>query len=311
MNVSLAIGVAAAIGAALVGSVWQVATRFGVTTTLAPLDLAVLRYGVPALLLLPLLLRHGLWPASGPAWLFVPMLLGAGLPFGLLAMGGAAFAPVAHMGVLMAGTIPVFAGLLAAAVLGTRLTPARFVGFGVIAAGVALVAGKALLQRHDQAWIGDLLFLAAAFAWAVYTVAFQKSGLSPWHATALLAFASALGAVPLWAWSGGWDRMAAAPWRDLAAQTLAQGILAGVAGQWTFALAIRHLGPTRAALSGALVPALSALGGLAILGEWPGPAALGGAAAIALGIVVAGRQPGPTPLQAAAPGRASRPAAAD
>lgn len=314
MNPSFLIGVAAGIGAALVSALWQVATRLGVTTSLAPLDLALLRYGVPALLLLPLLVRRGLWPALSAPWLFIPMLLGAGLPFGLLAMGGAVFAPVAHMGVLMAGTIPLFAGLLAAAILGTRLTRMRLFGFAIIAIGVALVAGKALLIRNDQAWIGDLLFLAAALAWAVYTVAFQRSGLSPWHATALLAAASALLALPLWAWSGGAARLAAVPPADLVAQVLAQGVLAGVAGQWAYAMAIRHLGATRAALSGALVPALSALGGFAILGEQPGLAALAGAAAIALGIVVAGRQPAAkqpalTP-PAGAPGTAPRPAAA-
>lgn len=315
MKPSLGIGVAAGIGAALVGALWQVMTRLGVTTTLAPLDLALMRYGVPALLLLPLLLRAGLWPAPGTPWLFLPMLLGAGLPFGLLAMGGAYFAPVAHMGVLMAGTIPLFAGLLAAALLGLRLTRMRLLGFAIIAIGVALVAGKALLVRGDQTWIGDLLFLSAALAWAVYTVAFQRSGISPWHATALLAAASAVLALPIWLWSGSMARLAAAPMRDVLSQLAAQGVLAGIAGQWSYALAIRHLGATRAALSGALVPALSALGGFALLGEQPGAAALAGAVAIALGIAVAGRQPSPvkpqapTP-QAGAPGRAPRPAAA-
>ena len=47
-------GTVAAIAAALLGVGWQLLTRHGVTTTLGPLDLAWLRYGVPALVLLPL-----------------------------------------------------------------------------------------------------------------------------------------------------------------------------------------------------------------------------------------------------------------
>jgi drug/metabolite transporter (DMT)-like permease len=316
MNPSLAIGLLAALAAALVGTSWQVATRHGVTTTLHPLDLALFRYGVPALLLLPLLLhslgRPGLRSLGARgSLLLLAMVLGGGLPFGLLAMGGAAFAPVAHMGALLPGTIPLFTGLLAALALRDRLSPGRLAGFAVIAFGVALVAGKALMIRGDQAWIGDLLFLAAAAMWAVYTVTFQKSGLTPWQATAAVSTASAILVLPIWALSGGPERIAAAAWTDALTQAAAQGLLAGVAGQWTFALAVKHLGSTRAALSGALVPALAALGGWIVLGEQPDGPTLAGAATIAFGILVAGSRPRALTPPAGAPGRAPRPAAAD
>ena len=62
-------------------------------------------------------------------------------------------------------------------------------------------------------------------------------------------------------------------------QFVAQGLLAGLGGTWTFTLAIRHLGAARAALSGALVPVLSALGGAILLGETP-------TAAVSLGIAL-------------------------
>ena len=52
MNSSTMIGVLAALAAALIGSVWQLASRHGVTTSLGPLELAVLRYGIPAVVLL-------------------------------------------------------------------------------------------------------------------------------------------------------------------------------------------------------------------------------------------------------------------
>jgi len=317
MTPSLPIGLAAAFAAALVGTTWQVATRHGVTTTLHPFDLALLRYGTAALLLLPTLLlvcRRSpdlLRRTRGSLGL---MVLCAGLPFGLLAMAGAAFAPVAHMGALLPGTIPVFTGLLAAVVLHDRLSAGRLLGFALIVVGVALVAGKALLIRSDQAWIGDLLFLAAAAIWAVYTVAFQRSGLTPWQATAVVSVASAALILPIWALSGGPARMAAAPWTDLATQAAAQGLLAGMAGQWTFAMAIRHLGSSRAALSGALVPALTAIGGWAILGEQPDGATFAGAAVIAIGILVAGlkRPAASVPKRRdGAPGTAPRPVAAD
>lgn len=307
MTPSLPIGLAAALVAAILGATWQVATRHGVTTTLNAFDLALLRYGVPALLLLPalvLLLRR---PAKlvGAGWSLLLLVLGSGLPFGLLAMGGASFAPVAHMGALLPGTMPIFTGLLAALFLGDRLSGPRLAGFAVIVAGVVLIAGGALLQRGDQTWIGDLMFLAAGMAWSVYSVAFQKSGLTPWQGMAWVAAVSAILVLPLWALCGGPARIAAAPWTDLALQAVVQGALSGVVALWAFTLSIRHLGAARAALSGALVPVLSALGGYVMLGERPGLVALAGAGAIGLGIVLAGLRP-----PAAAPGTARRPAAA-
>ncbi len=313
MTPSLPIGLAAALAAALLGATWQVATRHGVTTTLHPLDIALLRYGVPALLLLPILvplLRRPPVLLARVGWTLPLLVLGSGLPFGLLAIVGATFAPVAHMGALLPGTMPVFTGLLAALVLGDRLSATRLAGFAIIATGVALVAGKALMQRGDQAWIGDLLFLAAAMAWAVYNVAFQKSGLTPWQGMAWVAAVSAVLTLPLWAFSGGPARIVTVPWRDLAVQGAIQGVLTGLVALWAFTLSIRHLGAARAALSGALVPAFSVLGGYAMLGEQPGPATLAGAAAICLGILVASVRLVPRP-PAGAPGTAPRPVAAD
>ncbi len=88
MNRNLALGLLAALAAALIGSGWQIASRHGVTTTLGPLEIAVLRYGVPALVLLPLLLRTGLLPPGLPRRRLGLMVLGGGLPFGLLVLAG-------------------------------------------------------------------------------------------------------------------------------------------------------------------------------------------------------------------------------
>ncbi len=279
---SLAIGLAAALAASAIGASWQVATRFGVTATLSPFDLAVLRYGVPALVLSPLLFRRGLWPTAAPGWLAAPIILGAGLPFGLVAMAGAKFAPVAHMGSLLPGTMPIFTALLAAIFLGERATVRRLVGFAAIVAGVAAITGASLADIGTATWRGDVLFLTASAIWSVYTVAFRRSGLDPWHSIALISLASALAAIPLRLWIVGSEMPDVAPGPALV-QFAAQGLLAGLGGTWTFTLAIRHLGAGRAALSGALVPVLATLGGAAALGEFPSTVVLAG-----VGLTIAG-----------------------
>ncbi|MBI3505588.1 MAG: DMT family transporter [Proteobacteria bacterium] len=273
---SFAVGIAAALAASAIGASWQVATRFGVTSVLTPIDLALLRYGVPAVALLPLLLRRGLWPTAAPNWLAAPILLGAGLPFGLVAMAGASFAPVAHMGALLPGTIPLFTAAMAALFLGEWPARRRIAGFAAILVGVIAITGDSLADMGAATWRGDLLFVTAAAIWSVYTVAFRRSGLDPWHSIALISLASFLAAIPARLWFVGASLPDVAPAAGLT-QFVAQGLLAGLGGTWTFTLAIKHLGAGRAALSGALVPVLSTLGGAVLLGETP-------AAVVAFGV---------------------------
>lgn len=282
---SRAIGLAAAFAAAAIGAAWQIATRAGASTDLRPLDLALLRYGVPALALSPLLWRAGFWPSTARRMSIVPIFLGGGLPFGLIAMAGAGLAPVAHMGALLPGTMPLFTALLAFAVLGERIGRQRAIGFAIVAAGVAAIVGPALVVGGDGTWRGDLLFLAASALWAVFSVAYRRSGLSAWQISALLAALSFACVLPLWLIAGG--GLLSASWRDVALQVAAQGICAGLLGTWTYALAIRHLGAGRAALSGALVPALSALGGFVMLGEIPDLSTAAGIVLTMLGIALA------------------------
>lgn len=280
------LGVAAALVAALIGSGWQLASRHGVTTTLGPLELALLRYGVPTLVLLPLLHKTGLWPRAVSRTTRINLALlvaGGGLPFGLLALAGAAHAPAAHMGVFLAGTMPLFSALAAWLALGEGIARARWAGLGLIAVGVFSLALHNFVQLDvASAWFGDLLFLLAAALWAVYGVAFRRAGLTPWQAVAVVNAWSFILLLPLLAWQGV-PRLWTAPWRDVVLQLLWQGGLAGLLGLLSYTAAVSRLGPSRAALSGALVPLLSATGGAWLLDEALSPVAM-----LLTGIVVCG-----------------------
>jgi drug/metabolite transporter (DMT)-like permease len=278
-------GLGAVLAAALIGAGWQIASRQGVTTTLGPLEIAILRYGVPALLLAPVLRRLGLKP-DNVAWPVLALLvLGGGLPFGLLALAGVQFAPAAHMGVFMAGCVPLFTALLGWFFGGEAVRGWRWLGLGLVAGGVAVLGGSAWAGGASSAWRGDLLFLVAAAAWAGYTLAFRRSGLTPWQGAALVNAWSALLLVPLVLVFGA-PKLATAPVRDLLFQLLWQGLLAGVLGLVAYTAAVARLGPARASLSGALVPPLTAAGAALLLGEALTPLTAASAVAVALGIVL-------------------------
>ena len=291
-----AAGVALGLLAALIGGSWQVVTRQSATTTIAAQDLVILRYGIPALLLAPLWWRCGLRPAGVPAWRLALIVGGAGLPFGALAIGGAALAPAAHMGVLMAGAGPLFTAALAWALW--REQPGRRRGSGLLlmALVVGLLGAGTLASWRPGHAAGDAMFLLAAALWTTFALALRGSGLGPWQAAALINAWSALG-VMAWVLARGGTALLDAPLPHLLQQALWQGVLAGVVGLWAFNAAVARLGAPGAAAFGALAPAVSALGGWWWLGEALGPLEQGAVAAAVFGVWLAS-----TPAAASAPG---------
>jgi drug/metabolite transporter (DMT)-like permease len=262
---NVALGLSAGLITALIGASWQVVSRSAALTPLGAVELALLRYAVPTLLLLPITLRIGLLPKQVPPRVLLLLICGGGLPFGLLAFAGTRFAPAAHMGVMVAATGPLItAGLLWLADR-SRVSKSRGIGLVLIATGVVLLC-SASLRTTNQAWIGDIFFLLAAVAWGAYGIAFRKSNLSPWQAAAIVNTWSALLLVPIVIFYGA-DGFYKVSYATLMMQLLWQGVVAGVFGLVTYTFAVRHLGASAAAAFGALVPVLSALGGWLILSE--------------------------------------------
>jgi drug/metabolite transporter (DMT)-like permease len=285
MSRNTLMGLLAALAAALIGSSWQLASRHGVTTTLGPLELAVLRYGVPALVLLPLTLRTGLLPKGVPVMRLALLVLGGGLPFGLVVLAGAQWAPAAHIGIFMAGSVPLFTALGAWLVDRDKVTGMRLAGLLLIAFGM-LMFGAGMFASAALTWRGDVLFILAAILWAMHTLVFRRSGLNPWQGAALVNTWSALLLVPLLAVFGA-PRLLTAPWGDVVFQAAGQGVVAGLLGLVVYMAAIAQLGASKASLSAALVPLMTAFGAAWFLGEPLGAGTLLAASVVACGVLMA------------------------
>ena len=279
------IGMMAALAAALVGSGWQLTSRHGVTTSLGPLELAVLRYGIPAVVLLPLLLKSGFLPRGLPWPTLLLLVASGGLPFGWMAVQGAQWAPAAHMGVFLSGSIPLFTALGGWLLTGQALSHSRMVGLVLIVLGLAAF-GLADFAVLGATWRGDLLFVLAAMMWAVHSLAFARSGLNPWQGAALFNFWSAVLLIPVVMVFGA-PKLLTAPWPEVAFQALGQGVAAGLLGLVTYMAAIARLGAARASLSAALVPLLTALGGAALLNEPLTASTLAALALVMTGVALA------------------------
>ncbi|NGM23246.1 DMT family transporter [Roseomonas stagni] len=260
--------------------------RAGITGGLAPLDFALLRYGTAALLVLPLLPRIGMRDLGGIGWGRGAVLaLLAGPAFILLGTWGYRFAPLAHGAVVQPATVTIATMALAMLVLREQIARQRWIGVAIVIGGLALVSGAAMAQ--GEAWKGDLIFAAAGLLWALFTIASRRWKVDAWRATTAVAVIGGAAALPLWLAFGDGPALLAQGWRVIGTQALVQGALSGLLAVHAFGRAAALLGPARAAIFPAMVPALAVLAGIPVAGEWPEPVQWLGLATVLAGLPLA------------------------
>jgi drug/metabolite transporter (DMT)-like permease len=256
----------AGLGAVLIWAAWIVATRYAVGHAIEPSAVAVLRFGVPALLFAPVWWRIGLVPKNVP-WPVLLALLGFGAPFFLLVGYAMRYAPAADAPPLLSGTMPLIVAGVALA-FGEKFGLVRKFGLALIGASALAIVAASVISG-SAAWHGHLLLLGAAGLWALYTLAFKKSGLTAVEAAAVVAVWSAILLLPVGA-PALISNVIHGRLTDVLVQAGVQGVLSGVFAIVLYGLAITRLGASRGAAMTALVPPFAAMLGIPLLGEWPG-----------------------------------------
>jgi drug/metabolite transporter (DMT)-like permease len=255
------------LGAVSIWSGWIVVARLGLRTSLTPWDIAALRFGVAGILLLPYVFKHGL-AIDRLGWVgLAAVVLGGAAPV-FLANSGLLFAPAAHAGALFPGVMPLMVALLAAALLKEVFTTGKKIGFALILPGVLVIAWGSGGELGSLQNVGHTLFLSSGLAWAFYTVAMRKARLDGLHAAAISAVGSMILYLPVFTFLPG-GTLTAAPWSDVALQAVVQGVLTAIISLLLYGRAVSILGASSGAAFAALCPAMTALLGIPILGEWP------------------------------------------
>ncbi|MEH6579026.1 MAG: DMT family transporter [Amphritea sp.] len=249
-------------------------------------DLALMRFGIPAMLFLPWFLKQWQQIRHIP-WQFHLMIMLGGLPFFYLVSLGSQYAPAAHAGALVPGTAPLFVTALAVLIFKEPLSRSRLIGLGIILMGVTLLLGSALLNFSQGYWRGHLTFLGASLLWAFYTLGLRVAGISALQATALLCSSATIGLLLMLCF--GWIESSAisTPWNELWPFLLTQGIGAGVIGGITYGIAISNLGAEKTAALGSFTPALAALVAIPLLGEQLTFSTITGVTVIMFGVLFA------------------------
>ncbi len=263
-------------------------------SVLTPGDVALIRFLVPAVAMLPFLRSR--WPAlrALPLKHWAMIAGGAGLPFFLIAAAGGRLTSAAHVSALIAGTVPLSFALLGWLIWREPVDVARKRSLAVIVAGVALlVAGLGTL--HWGVLGGAAVLLSASMLWGLYTHGLRKSGLDPLACVMVVTYPSLFLLAPLMG-AGVLEShlgQIGGPlgWRDTLPFILAQGVGVGLLSTLGYSLSIRLLGPLRCATAGAMAPVLATLMAIPLLGEQPSFTAFCGVLAVTAGVLLASRPP--------------------
>lgn len=290
MNLALwaAAGTGVQVGAALVASRYAVAE-------VPPLTLAMLRYGIGALVLLPFaahaLARDPL-PRPPGRDLLAMAALGIGQFGVLIALLNFALQrlPAAQVA-LVFSLFPLLTLCLGAALGRERMTPALTAGVLLSIGGVALSLVPRLEAWHGGGWWGEAAVLAAALTGAACSVLYRpylrRYPVLPVSTFAMLASVAALALLALPEhWPARVGGFSATAWAVVAFIGLSSGI-----GYYAWLYALKHESPTRVTVFLALNPVTAAMLGWALLGERPAPAAWAALVLIAAGLWLATRAP--------------------
>jgi drug/metabolite transporter (DMT)-like permease len=274
--------------AVLMWGLYLAFARAGVSAGLTGFDFAAIRYGTAGLIMLPWLLRNNPKTMAGVGWThaFWLMLL-AGPIFIWMGVGGYKFAPLAHGAVVQPATIVIGTTILAALVLKDRPDLKRLIGIAVIVFGLAVIAGPALLEGGAMTSIGDSMFVAAGMLWAGFTTLTRRWNIKALPATAAVSVLSAAIVLPAYTATIGFDTLLALPISTLITQIIIQGVFSGVLAVICYTRAAELLGPAKAAIFPALVPAAAIIIGIPVVSEFPTLLQLTGLVLVSLGLLVA------------------------
>lgn len=241
------------------------ATRLAAQQGIAPLDVAFMRYSVPALLLLPVWLPTLRKLRGAPRWSVFAML-GWGAPFLWLVTASLKESNVVYFATIVPCTMPIFAVIAEKVFFKQQPTRTQIIGFVLIGTAALLVIINALTGGGTSLSSLGLMFLAAA-GWACYVVSFRHTGLTAAQGAAWVSVASTIVILLVKLTTG--SELFPLTMDQFVFNAISQGLISGFAAVLLYTIAIGRLGPVRSASFSVLLPILGSLFAWVWLGEAP------------------------------------------
>lgn len=185
---------------------------------------------------------------------------------------------------------PVLIALLATAFLGERFTATLGVGLALAFGGVVLIAVGSSGGGASTEWVGVLLCLVSAVSYAV-SVVLQKPLVGALPAVQVTWLACTVGLVCCLPFAGQLVREVAAAPASSTGWLVYLGVGPTAIAFSTYAFALRHMSASSLGVTTYLVPPITIVLGLLLLGEAPPALAYAGGALTLVGVAVARRRP--------------------
>ncbi|MBR1086601.1 DMT family transporter [Bradyrhizobium manausense] len=284
------LGVVCGLSAALFWALGFAGTRHGLKVGFTPVDLLVHRYVWSGVAFLPLVLRAGISDLCGIGWSRGLALMVLGGPvMSLISYTGFLFVPLGHGSVIQPSCATLGGLLLAALFLKEWISASRLAGAIVIVGGLGVIGAESIGHIGIDGVQGDLIFVLTGLMFAGFGALVRHWRVSAVSAALVINVLSLL-LLPIYIATVGIAHIAAIGIAENAIQALAQGVLAGPAALYLFAVSVQRLGVARAAVFPACVPALTLLTGWLLLGEPPTSLQAAGLAIVLCGFYLAQRQ---------------------
>ena len=262
-------------------------SRYGGKGVLTGWDVTALRFGVGALIALIFLSRVTLPPYK----VILLFSVFGGIGYSVTVYTGFRLAPAAHAAVLLPGTLPFATAVIAWLWLRQNPSPAQRSALLLVFIGIALTAADTLshgAHLTSMQMLGDLLFLCGSSSWAMFTLLLRRYPMPPLTAAVTTTLGSALLYLPVW-WLFLPSTLAQAPLAEIAMQAAYQGVLVVFVAMLLYTFAVRRLGAQTVTLLMAIVPGVSALAAVPVLGEPLSLLTLAGLGAVTMGAVLGAR----------------------
>ncbi len=258
-------GYAAAWCIVFVWSFWLIVSRVANQSGLTIYDLAAFRYGLAALIAVPLCLYYKPWRGRRLAQIAVLSFI-LGPVYILIVFSGFLYAPAAHGGIFMNGVLPLISILFALVLIRVLPSLRQAMGAVLILVSAIALALDASGSSGKDAWIGDLLFLVGALFFSIYMILSERWKLGAMQIIFCGTVVNAAIYLPVWYF---WlpSGLSDAPMGPLLLQAIYQGFVPNLIGLLFIAHASQNIGTGNTSFILAAVPGGGAILGALILGE--------------------------------------------
>ena len=258
-------GYAAAWCIVFVWSFWLIVSRVANQSGLTIYDLAAFRYGLAALIAVPLCLYYKPWRGLRLVQIAVLSFI-LGPVYILIVFSGFLYAPAAHGGIFMNGVLPLISILFALVLIRVLPSLRQAMGAVLILVSAIALALDASVSSGKDAWIGDLLFLVGALFFSIYMILSERWKLGAMQIIFCGTVVNAAIYLPVWYF---WlpSGLSDAPMGPLLLQAIYQGFVPNLIGLLFIAHASQNIGTGNTSFILAAVPGGGAILGALILGE--------------------------------------------